>query len=140
MMKRNVNILVLFITILFQVSCGNKENDKDLTVIENSAVCNCNDVFLDADYGYFYTKKREEPFTGLCEAYFPDGTVAIKKIYENGRLQGPYVEFYENGNIKSNWNFLNGRQHGEYKGYEVNGDLKYHSIFYKGDLDTTIYP
>jgi antitoxin component YwqK of YwqJK toxin-antitoxin module len=139
-MKRNIYILVLFVIALIQVGCGSVEIEKDLNVSEKPTICNCNDVFLDSDYGHFYTEKRDEPFTGECKNYFADGKVKSKKIYLDGKLEGLYLEYHENGQVKSEWNFLKGRQHGDYKGYDVSGELLYHSIFYKGDLDTTLYP
>lgn len=139
-MKRNIYISILFVITLLQVACGTEELEKEQEVKENSDTCNCNDVFLDPDFGHFYTEKRDEPFNGVCESYHASGALAATKKYVEGKLDGEYFEYHPNGELKSEWNFLKNRQHGDYKGYDANGNLLYHSVFYKGDHDTTLYP
>lgn len=140
MEKRNLYILFLFVIALLQVGCGETVSEKDLSEDATSKNCNCNDVFLDPEFNHFYTEKRDEPFTGVCESFYPNGQVAVRKQYENGRLEGLYLEYYESGTLKSEWNFSQGRQHGDHKGYHPDGNLKYHTIYYMGDQDTTINP
>ncbi len=139
-MKRNRYILFLLVIALFQAGCDSDKNERDKGESLKDGICNCNDVFLDPAYGHFFTESRELPFSGYCEGYYPDGTVKVKKYFEEGKLEGHYTEYHENGKIKSEWNFLKGRQHGDIKGYDTSGVLNYHAIFYKGDHDTTLFP
>ncbi len=125
---------------LSQVSCNADMADSAEEVSAKDSICNCNDVFLDPAYNYFYTEKREEPFSGVCESYYPNGQVSIHKQFDKGRLEGMYLEYYESGILKSEWSFSKGRYHGSYKGFYPDGNLKYHSIFYKGDQDSIVFP
>jgi antitoxin component YwqK of YwqJK toxin-antitoxin module len=135
MSKRSRNIFFVLLIGLNLVSCAD-ENVTDKEVVE-SKECNCNDVFLDPEYNHFYTTDRTKPYSGPCKSYYKNGQVSVEKIYVNGRLDGKYFEYYESGTIKSEWNFLNGRQHGDIKGFSEEGYLLYHTVFYKGEQDST---
>ena len=134
-MKRKINIFLFGLIALSLASCESQsESNKTKEVLEG---CNCNDVFLDPEYNYFYTEDRSIPYTGQCESKFADGSIKEVKNYLEGKLEGKYLEYYESGTVKSEWMFSAGRQHGESKGYYENGQLKYHTKFYKGEHDTT---
>lgn len=137
-MIRKFQKYYLFVLVLTLVSCS---NDLDNSEIGSEVECqNCNDVFLDPMYNHFYIEDRSEPFTGKCKGYSSNGALLFEKNFMEGKLEGDYLEYYDDGTIKSEWHFLKGRQHGDFKGYLPDGTLDYHTIYYKGDLDSTIYP
>ncbi|WP_258542677.1 toxin-antitoxin system YwqK family antitoxin [Parvicella tangerina] len=123
---------------LVMMSCANELEDSQVT--EEKECLNCNDIFLDPMYNHFYTTDRTEPFTGKCRSYNKEGVVILEKNFENGKQEGEHLEYYDDGTLKAEWHFRKGRQHGDLKGFLPDGTLKYHTIYYKGDLDSTIYP
>lgn len=137
-MTRKFKIYYLFVTLLTLVSCANEVENSEITTKEECV--NCNDIFLDPMYNHFYTDDRTVPYTGKCRSYGKGGVVLLEKNYVEGKLEGEYLEYYEDGALKSEWTFHKNRQHGDFKGYKPDGTLEYHSIYYKGDLDSTIYP
>ena len=46
-------------------------------------------------------------------------------------MHGPYVEYYENGNIKKEFIYLNGEFHGPYVGYYENGNIRQSGTYKK---------
>lgn len=126
---------------LLQISCENeKKQEVPEKVVDINKECLCGDVFLDSEYNHFYTTDRANPYTGNCRTYNPDGQLILEKNFLDGKLEGTYFEYYDNGILKSEWNFRQNRQHGDVKGFFEDGDLKYHSVYYKGDLDSVVFP
>lgn len=137
MIKKIKKYFIFTVLAWLSVACESQEevaNNYSLDCIS------CNDVFLDPMYNHFYTTDRTKPFTGKCESKNSQGLVVLEKNFIEGKLEGAYFEYYDDGSIKSEWNFLKNRQHGQFKGYSPNGTLEYHSVYYKGDLDSVIYP
>lgn len=137
-MTRKFQIYYFFVTIIMFVSCANELEDSSIS--SEKECINCNDVFLDPMYNHFYTNDRTQPFTGKCRSYNAKGSVILEKNFLEGKQEGEHLEFYEDGTLKSEWHFSKGRQHGDFKGFLPDGSLHYHAVYYKGDLDTTIYP
>jgi antitoxin component YwqK of YwqJK toxin-antitoxin module len=135
---RKLKIYFVFVALVTLAACSNEVEDKEIT--QEEECMNCNDIFLDPMYNHFYTEDRTEPFTGKCKGYNKKGDMILEKNFVAGKLEGEYFEYYDDGTLKSEWNFLKNRQHGDFKGYSPNGYLQYHSVYYKGDLDSTIYP
>ncbi|MCB9194925.1 MAG: hypothetical protein H6598_01695 [Flavobacteriales bacterium] len=107
---------------------------------DKEACMNCNDIFLDPMYNHFYTDDRTKPYTGKCQSKSKSGQIILEKNFVEGKLEGKWLEYYENGTIKSEWEFSKNRQHGNLKGYSVDGTLEYHSVYNKGELESSIYP
>ncbi len=128
----------LFVILLGLLSCANDVDNSE--VVDENECMNCNDVFLDPMYNHFYTEDRTQPFTGKCKGYNKKGQLILEKNFIEGKQDGEHLEYYDDGTLKSEWHFLKGRQHGDIKGYSPNGTLQYHAIYYKGDLDSTVYP
>ena len=141
-MKKTIYIflLILVIVILLVNYKNEKKQEETQITTEIPKECMCNDVYLDAEYNHFYTKHRSEPYTGNCKTYNSDGILILEKNFVEGKLDGTYFEYYNNGILKSEWNFRQNRQHGDVKGFFEDGDLKYHSVYYKGDLDSIVFP
>jgi antitoxin component YwqK of YwqJK toxin-antitoxin module len=131
------SIGILTISSILLVNCESKATE---TTIDNDRdYCECAELFFDEPYNYFYLEERTKPFTGTCESKNEKGIVIVKKTFEEGKLTGPYIEYFEDGSILHDWNFLNNRQHGNQKIYNEKGDLIHHSVYNKGDLDTIVF-
>jgi antitoxin component YwqK of YwqJK toxin-antitoxin module len=73
--------------------------------------------------GWFYLNKL---FTGEKKEYYKNGNLSFKKTYNsNGKREGKWVWYYENGNIKRIENHLNGDFHGESLSYFEDGNIKW---------------
>ena len=60
------------------------------------------------------------------------GKTAIMQSYINGIMEGPYVEYYPNGQIKSICKCRNNRIEGEFCEWSSNGDIIEESIYVNG--------
>ena len=53
--------------------------------------------------------------------------------YKNGKLEGKYYKFYNNGNKRTERSFKNGKSEGEYKYFIEDNELYQHWIFKDGE-------
>jgi len=61
---------------------------------------------------------------GQWHIFREDGSLESMEFYANGVINGPYAEYYPNGQASLISAFLNGKQHGVSKSYYENGTLK----------------
>ncbi|MCU0370762.1 MAG: hypothetical protein MUC31_05060, partial [Bacteroidales bacterium] len=62
-------------------------------------------------------------FDGPSVEYYAGGQVKSEKIYLLDILQGPYKEYYENGLIRMTGNYENGEKKGVWITYDENGKV-----------------
>ena len=67
--------------------------------------------------GLYYEKFTNEPFTGKT-------TGRIQKNYINGKFEGEWLEYYENGQLKIKRNYKDDKLEGESLWYHKNGQLE----------------
>ena len=77
-------------------------------------------------------EKNGKPFTGLAYENYRNGNLMYYCYYEDGFSQGDYVEFYEDGNVKSIQNMQRGRTHGVEKIWSKMGVLQSESAYEYG--------
>ncbi|MCY6354521.1 toxin-antitoxin system YwqK family antitoxin [Clostridium sp. ZS2-4] len=65
-----------------------------------------------------------KPFTGLTYETYPNGNLAYYCYYKNGFSDGDFIEFYDDGKIKSMQYMQRGRTYGFRKIWHNNGVLK----------------
>lgn len=65
-----------------------------------------------------------KPFTGLTYETYPNGNLAYYCFYTNGFADGDFIEFYDDGKIKSMQYMQRGRIYGIEKIWYNNGVLK----------------
>ena len=90
--------------------------------------------------GLYYKKFSDVPFSGkvtglnkgLIEngkeegewiAYYDNGQLSYKGNYENGKEEGEWIAYYDNGQLDSKGNYKNGKKEGEWIAYWDNGQL-----------------
>ncbi len=83
---------------------------------------------------YDSSRKKETSKTYEDRTYFADGGIATIKTYTEDILDGPSIEFYEDGNKKIQANYSNGRLDGDYIKYGETGKIEYSSQFSDGHL------
>ena len=67
--------------------------------------------------GLYYEKFTNEPFTGKT-------TGRIQNNYMNGKFEGEWLEYHENGQLKIKRNYKDGKLEGESLWYHKNGQLE----------------
>ena len=72
--------------------------------------------------GLYYEKFTDVPYTGNI-------TGKVQGKINKGREDGPWLKYYDNGNLKSKTYYEDGLEHGEVFSYFENGQLKFKSIF-----------
>ena len=69
-------------------------------------------------------KYKDDGFTkdGLWVEYLPGGYTSIG-TYKNGKLEGPWVQYYENCQVQAKGTYKNGLPEGPWVGYHEDGQL-----------------
>lgn len=77
------------------------------------------------------TETRE----GLSVSYHPNGKVAVEAPYKNGKLDGVFRSYYENGKVWQTVGYLDGIEEGFSVTYYENGSKKIKEVYKNGILD-----
>jgi len=105
-----VGILCLF------AACGNNKQSESTRQIKMHE--------LEDRAGLAYLPKADKPFTGTAYGYYPDGeTIYMQSDFVEGRQNGEYIEYYQNGQINYKYSFKNGIEDGEWVWYNEDGAL-----------------
>jgi antitoxin component YwqK of YwqJK toxin-antitoxin module len=136
-LRSNIQVVAIVSSIFFFIACAPTKEEAAST--QEVSYCECQELFFDDDYNYFYLNDRTLPFTGKCQEKNANEVVLVEKNFEKGKLTGDYLEFYDSGVLKNEWHFLNNRQHGNQKLYDEFGKLSHHSIYHKGELDSIVF-
>ena len=72
------------------------------------------------------TQYKGKPYTGSFYSTFSNGVIKKEGEYENGVLNGKYREYYENKQLRYEYEFHDGNRilHGEIKYYHENGNIQ----------------
>jgi antitoxin component YwqK of YwqJK toxin-antitoxin module len=82
--------------------------------------------------------KKNGKLDGLFKIYSENGKILQEKNYENGELIGSYKEYFENGIIKIKGNYLNNELEGLVEVYYNNRRIKEKQNFKNGKLNGLI--
>ena len=66
--------------------------------------------------GLFYKKSTDVPFTGKV-------TGQEQGTFKNGKKEGPWVDYWENGQLKMKGDYKNGKTEGPWVGYNEDGTV-----------------
>ena len=66
---------------------------------------------------------RDNKKTGKWARYDVDGQLKETKEFDQDELNGTYITYWKNGNVKISWNFIDGQRVGEWKILYENGNL-----------------
>ncbi|OFX32408.1 MAG: hypothetical protein A2X08_00845 [Bacteroidetes bacterium GWA2_32_17] len=100
-------IVFLFLLVLFYSCSSEYVSPDDLSDVNKVAIL----------------KSDNLPFTGCCRKYNKDNKIEFEKKYKNGKLNGIFIRYFDNGNVSNEVNFVNGNPTG-YKQYFPNKKLK----------------
>ena len=84
---------------------------------------------------HFYTDYNENGENdGVNIEYYENGNVLLEENYLVDHLHGVQKEFYENGKLKSEVTYKNGHKDGEAKYYDISGKLKETRVYFYGNV------
>ena len=87
---------------------------------------------------WIYGSFNEEPVSnnlndGILREYYEDGNLKIEYNYDNGKKNGIQKKWYENKQLSINYNYINGKLNGIQKKWYKNGNIQ-SEINYKNDV------
>ena len=96
----------------------------DLVLRDSIYFKKCTDVPFSGEVtgrqqGSFKNGKEEGPWVN----YWDNGQLRLKGDYKNGTSDGPWVTYYENGQLRSKGDFKNGTQEGPWVCYKRDGTV-----------------
>ncbi len=128
-----------FLGFLF-FSCGSTTAEENMADTENDTptVCDCRELVYDQSYNTYYLEDRKKGFSGVCQAYFPNGDVELVKNFKDGKVHGEMTLYYENGQVRSKKSFDMNLQTGDHYAYAEDGTLLFHGRYERGRQTETI--
>jgi antitoxin component YwqK of YwqJK toxin-antitoxin module len=134
-MKKLINYTILLSLSFVMFGCGGTTIDKDSD-----------------DYQYIeesekgVTNYKGDPFTGtIVEYYYKDGPLETELDYKEGKMDGKYKTYYEDGQLELDGNFMTGIKSsrgvvhsvrdGNWKGYYDDGQLWWEANYKMGVKD-----
>ena len=78
--------------------------------------------------GFFYKKFSDVPFTGKT-------TGQEQGTFKNGKKEGSWFYYYDNGQLDSKGDYKNGKQEGSWITYYDNGQLNFKGDFKNGKME-----
>jgi antitoxin component YwqK of YwqJK toxin-antitoxin module len=70
---------------------------------------------------YFKFNGKKE---GEYKSYYENGRPDMVRNYKNGKVEGEYKSYYENKQLEIIYNYKDGKLEGKYKMYYDNGQIK----------------
>jgi len=126
----------LFITMLLLMSCAQHSNDatKKDHEEQNEELLKSEDFAQEGEYikehydsgmikheGHLINGKRN----GLWKAYYENGVLWSESVYKNNFLNGPTRVYYSSGVMRYQGRFKNGKRVGKWTQYEEDGKVKH---------------
>jgi antitoxin component YwqK of YwqJK toxin-antitoxin module len=71
-----------------------------------------------------FKKNNPDKEEGIFKTFYENGNIKSEQNYLNWKFNGKWKIFYENGNIKSENNYQEGKLNGESKEFYENGNIK----------------
>lgn len=115
-------LFTFFLSIALIVGCS-----KEIVVVTEEQMPN--DIL--------YLDTQSEPYNGKCVVYYHKSEqIHYVFNYEEGILNGAYLDYYKNGKIKQTCNYSAGELDGVFTRYDENGKVRSKYLFKKGELSS----
>jgi len=88
---------------------------------------------LNKSENYAITSEENEPITGTIVIKDSIGKIRIAGTLKEGKIQGKWQEFFSNGQLKHDRNYIEGKFQGINKEYYKNGQLKWIGKYVLGE-------
>jgi antitoxin component YwqK of YwqJK toxin-antitoxin module len=72
---------------------------------------------------------------GECLKYYPDGNLMLRTNYENGKINGSFEAFHENGKPEMKGQYKNNLREGQWIIYGKNGNRRFMTNYSAGIPD-----
>lgn len=133
---RTLKTNIAFVFLITISSCGFKTNPDEINptadeILQEKTV-HISELNAIEENGVSFSYLNNELFSGIAYHFFSDGTEQIKQSYIEGRKEGEWSIWYEDGTPQKEGFIKDGKQHGAYREYYTNGNLRYE---YNYDLD-----
>ena len=133
--------LILILSLIFTVMLSSPSNSEVLICKFIGWNCSVNFKDLVRRDGLFFKKRTDNPYTGkstgdeqgslkdgkregLWGSYYDEGQLSSKGNYKNGYSDGPWFYYHSNGQLSSKGNYKNGYSDGPWFHYYSNGQLQ----------------
>lgn len=129
--------LSLLLISIFLIACDSTTNKKDITAgaiaktqIDTAVIVNKDSLILNGNKGVWSYKNQ--PFTGYAVRFYANDSLKEKTGFLNGKKQGVYNVWFENGVLKLESNYNQNTLEGTYKAWWNNGVLASETNYVKG--------
>ena len=78
--------------------------------------------------GLYYKKFSDVPFSGKT-------TGRVQGTFRKGKKHGPWVGYWDNGQLSSKGTYKNGKEEGPWVRYHKNGQLRYKGTYKNGNRE-----
>ena len=112
-------VSLLLLTIIFTYGCSEKKASESVTTKDTVSL---------NQFGAILSTNTE-----THEEYYPDGKLKIKGALKNGKREGQWISWYENGQEWSECTYKNGKKDGAIASWYENGIQRYEGV-YKNDI------
>lgn len=136
-MKKEFFVLILCCAVSNGLAAPKKAvPQKEPAPANVAALDTIRETFADGSLSRIYTlQKGTDIREGVSLSYHPNGKVAVEAPYKNGKLDGVFKSFYENGNPWQTIGYRDGIEDGISTDYYENGMKKTCEVYKAGVLD-----
>lgn len=131
------SLLIIYIVLNFCTSCKHHEKDTllpttttEITLNIDTINVNKKELHLNPLKGIWYYK--QVPFNGYAQKFHPNGTLAERIGFYNGKKQGIAKTWSTNGVLRVASHYHQNRLHGDYKSWWENGTLGMQAYYTDG--------
>ena len=138
-MKKEIFVLILCCALSNGLAAPKKAVPQAEQAPSNAAALDTiRENFSDGTLARLYTvQKGTDIREGVAVTYHPNGKVAVEAPYKNGKLDGVFRSYYENGNPWQTIGYRDGIEHGISTDYYENGMKRLREVYKDGVLDGT---
>lgn len=137
----NMRILLLLLTILI-AGCGQKKKplDEFSLPLSEAAIEQIMEEAIEVDAleyrnGISYVASESEAFTGWAKKMYAPGQLEALALFKNGKLNGPSVIWYKNGQKLEAVSYLDGKLNGSLTRWHKNGQKLNEGTYKSGKPD-----
>lgn len=128
----NISIILLFAAVS---AFGADAGSQNVTQVKYDTV---KTTFADGSLARVYTVLAgTDVREGVAVSYHPNGKKAVEAPYKNGKLDGVFRSYYENGKLWQTIGYLEGVEEGVSTTYFENGSKKSKEVYRNGILNGT---
>ena len=125
--------MVLVVLLFPALALGGEVKFEDLVMREGIYYPKFSDVpFTGKTTGKEQGSVRNGKFDGPWVFYHDNGKLWIKGTYRNGKEEGPWVRYHKNGQLEYTGTYKDGKKHGPWVDHHGNGQLYSKGTFKDG--------